>query len=153
MVQKCWIEIIGIVVLIGIYCCTKWGADVEPPPPKPPKRPPTTNAPPTLPPMTNTVPKVQMTSMSVCQTNITGNGWRDTNGAFTCTFTNQVSFWIQSATDLRNWQDWVEVYFWQSEAGQLMSLSDGTNSVVSYCPEQVSFPSQPPGNFFRTVAK
>lgn len=154
--QPCFIEIIGLVLLVGVYCMNRWG-DVKwqpsPPLPYPPLFPPDTNAPPMIDIGLHrlVVPSLEVGPMM--GRNIADSGAMNTYSATPEPWASQSTFVVQVSTNLTEWRDWTRVTLWKSQTGTLVSLDDGTNVLVSYNPINLRAPSSPPGNFYRTVAK
>lgn len=154
--QPCFIEIIGIVLLVGVYCMNRWGEthwEPSPPLPYPPDLAPDTNAPPIIDigvhPLV--IPSLELGPMM--SRDISGNGQTNTYASHAEPWTNQSTFVIQVSTNLSEWRDWTRVTLWKSQTGTLLSMNDGTNVVTAYNPVSLMPPSSPPGNFFRTIAK
>jgi hypothetical protein len=156
--EPCYIEIIGFVILVGIYCMNvggeiHWKPSEPLPFPVPPDLAPYTNAPTCCP--TNdflnfpTLPIGPMMSRDISNT-----GQTNTYSSHPEPWTTQLTFCVEcSSNNLQSWQPWVRVNIWKSQTGTLISLDDGTNTVTAYNPHQLRAPSAPTGNFYRTAAK
>jgi hypothetical protein len=156
-VEPCYIEIIGFVILLGIYCMNVGGEihwkPTEPLPfPVPPDLAPFTNAPVCCP--TNdflnlpTLPIGPMMSRDISNT-----GQTNTYSSHAEPWTTQLTFCVECSSNLERWQPWVRVNIWRSQTGTLISLDDGTNTVTAYNSHQLRAPSAPTGNFYRSAAR